>query len=203
MVIDPCQLACAETQGDNRNLTTKHSAAVSGSVNLVKETISLSWEIASLNSNRLIVKYSVINRNKFPVLILDRLLTPYGHGEYLLLEDEMVVQNGQPVGVVELIRGHVDSGARLAQPWGPATRRVGPGETVTGNAQLTFPLKSWHYTLFHDAPVPDNPTAFVLKIGYIDRQDIVWMKRTLTNGTILELPTLGYVVILSENDKFA
>ncbi|MCE9577068.1 MAG: hypothetical protein K8W52_28230 [Deltaproteobacteria bacterium] len=123
--------------------------------------------------------------------MLDHLLV---NGERHDAFDRVVVRNGARPGVVEFVRGFAqleNVGRGIAMTYDPAMRRLEPGATVTGAADIPLPLTAWH-NFGWAVELKGTPQTATLLIGYVTDWDS-WASVSLDDGTTVTVPQPGYL----------
>jgi hypothetical protein len=156
------------------------------------EPISLDWTLTRAGDH-LHVTYTVHNTSTAPVFLLDHLLLP-DRGKWRDAADRAVVRTGDRAGTIELVRGYAqpdNTGTSVEIQYAPAARRLAPGASLDGAADIPLPLVAWHPFARSLALAP-SPTEAVLIIGYLVDHDR-WASLPLADGTTATVPGPPYI----------
>lgn len=125
---------------------------------------TLTWELRPSGAT-LRVHYTVQNRSAAPIYLLDRLLAPRS-GKLALVPLAVVVHNGAAPGEVLLTKGFVNVDQELMFYVIPGVRKLDPGASLSGDAELALPLVPWHPNAQVEPLRTPRGTA-VLEVGYL------------------------------------
>lgn len=152
--------------------------------------LDLDWTLVRAGDH-LHLEYSVHNASAISVSLLDHLLVD---GERHDAFDRAVVRNGAKPGMVEFVRGFAqleNVGRGIAMIYHPAMRRLEPGATATGAADIPLPLTAWH-NFGWAVTLKGTPQTATLLIGYLTDWDS-WASVSLDDGTTVTVPQPGYL----------
>ncbi len=136
------------------------------------------------------LSYSITNRSKERIYVLDQMVAPRG-STYVLTPQAVVVQGGEK-GTVDFVRGFVDPGHPVQVQYAPAARSLDPGKTLEGTAEVPLPLQAQH-PYGRLAPLQKPAQAVVLQIGYVSGA-VEWVSYPVQGGGPLRGPALPSVV---------
>ena len=138
------------------------------------------------------LSYSITNRSKERIYVLDQMVAPRG-STYVLTPQAVVVQGGEK-GTVDFVRGFVDPGHPVQVQYAPAARSLDPGKTLEGTAEVPLPLQAQH-PYGRLVPLPPGLKVATLRVGYVSAQ-AQWTRYPMADGTALTAPQLPSVVSL-------
>lgn len=137
----------------------------------MNDSVTLTWSLSRAEgSGALLVTYQVENHGPEGVLVMDQMLQ-LGAKQGLDPAPQALIVTPDPVdpGLVHLTRGRVAPSSDPRVEILPGVRPLGPGETATGAAEISLPLRAWHPNDGFSA-LAVAPTRAVLEIGVLPLQ---------------------------------
>lgn len=157
----------------------------------VSEPVTVDLQV-SRSDRGLKLSYTVHNHSAEKVYLLDQMVALRG-GAYVAQPDGIVVQAGG-AGTVDFVRGYVDPGHPVQVQYPPAARGLEPGKSLTGSAEVAWPLHAQH-PYGRLPPLPAGAKSATLRIGYVSGQ-VQWQSYPLATGGSLTAPQLPSAVSL-------
>lgn len=161
------------------------------------ENVELSWSMDRAAGDTLVIRYALTNRTSERVYALVELARFGATQGVERAPDAMIVRAGDSADTVRFIRGYVPPQGLPMVRLLPGARGVAPGETLTGEARLALPLRTWHPNE-ESRTLPGTPQRATLEIGVLTG-DLPWYTQPLLDGSKLTIPDQAAV---AERQRF-
>lgn len=157
----------------------------------------LSWRIDSPEKTLVRIDYEIINRSSVTIHVLDILLRRHPDDSFSIIKDRMIadIYDSTQPELIELILGHADPVSHSQHHWGPGSRKLMPGSVIGGHVDLAYPFEIWHYNRHDHNKITFEPSAVILRFGYLIDKGIPWITQKLSNGENITLPAPGYTAL--------
>lgn len=149
----------------------------------VSKDLTLEWSLqADPAGGALRVHYTLHNGGEAPVLVLDDMAVLGATSGYDAAPEAMnLYADAQDPTLVHLARGRVQPYGRPRMEIIPGVRALAAGATLSGDARVPLPLRSWHPNDGYRA-LPATPTRASLQIGVLPG-DTPTVERPLNGGS--------------------
>lgn len=186
-------LACADPAAAPNGPSPEPPKQAGPTTNLVgaqveAEKFALDWQLTRAGTG-LHLSYTFTNHSDARAFVLDQMVQ-HGATSGIAPAPDAVITRVDG-GVLRLVRGYIEPTSSPMVLLVPGARGVAPGESLSGEATVPLPLRTWHPNEISQ-PIAGAPTTAVFEVGVLTGT-ISWGAQPLVGGGTLTVAPTGVV----------